>query len=127
MLRERLQERSGTDPVAADPFQSRYSKPHAGDFRPHVHHYQVLRVLAILVAVVGVLSALLALQLERAREFATLRAIGMTAGEIGGLVSLQNGLHGRSGWITGDADRRVAGVGVDFRHQSPGVRLESAV
>jgi putative ABC transport system permease protein len=54
----------------------------------------VLRLLAILVAVVGVLSALLALQLERAREFAVLRATGITAGEIGGLVSLQTGFMG---------------------------------
>ena len=55
---------------------------------------QVLRLLAILVAVVGILSALLALQLERAREFAVLRAIGMTPVEIGGLVSLQTGFMG---------------------------------
>ncbi|HCB12228.1 MAG TPA: ABC transporter permease, partial [Gammaproteobacteria bacterium] len=54
----------------------------------------VLRLLAILVAVVGVLSALLALQLERTREFAVLRATGMTAGEVGGLVSLQTGFIG---------------------------------
>jgi putative ABC transport system permease protein len=54
----------------------------------------VLRLLAILVAVVGVLSALLALQLERAREFAMLRAVGMTAGQIGGVVSLQTGFMG---------------------------------
>jgi putative ABC transport system permease protein len=54
----------------------------------------VLRLLAILVAVVGVLSALLALHLERAREFAVLRATGMTTGEVGGLVSLQTGLMG---------------------------------
>ncbi|MCP5195988.1 MAG: ABC transporter permease [Gammaproteobacteria bacterium] len=54
----------------------------------------ILRLLAILVAVVGVLSALLALQLERAREFAILRATGMTVGEIGGLVSLQTGFMG---------------------------------
>jgi putative ABC transport system permease protein len=46
------------------------------------------------VAVVGVLSALLALQLERAREFAVLRATGMTAGQIGGVVSLQTGFMG---------------------------------
>ncbi|MDZ7621469.1 MAG: FtsX-like permease family protein [Candidatus Competibacteraceae bacterium] len=55
---------------------------------------RVLRLLAILVAVVGVLSALLALQLERAREFAVLRATGMTAGQIGGVVSLQTGFMG---------------------------------
>ena len=54
----------------------------------------VLRLLAILVAVVGILSALLALQLERAREFAVLRDIGMTVGEIGGLAALQTGLMG---------------------------------
>lgn len=55
---------------------------------------RVLRLLAILVAVIGVLSALLALQLERAREFAVLRATGMTSGEIGGVVSLQTGFMG---------------------------------
>jgi len=54
----------------------------------------VLRLLAIAVAFVGVLSALMALQLERAREFAVLRATGMTAGEIGRLVSLQTGFMG---------------------------------
>ncbi|MBE2293766.1 MAG: ABC transporter permease [Phycisphaerales bacterium] len=54
----------------------------------------VLRLLAILVAVIGVFSALLALQLERAREFAMLRAMGMTVQEIGGLVSLQTGFMG---------------------------------
>ncbi len=55
---------------------------------------RVLRLLAIVVAIIGVLSALLALQLERAREFAVLRAIGMTASELGGLVSLQTGFMG---------------------------------
>jgi putative ABC transport system permease protein len=54
----------------------------------------VLRLLAIGVAFVGVVSALMALQLERAREFAVLRATGMTAGEIGWLVSLQTGFMG---------------------------------
>jgi putative ABC transport system permease protein len=54
----------------------------------------VLRLLAIGVAFVGVVSALMALQLERAREFAVLRATGMTSGEIGWLVSLQTGFMG---------------------------------
>lgn len=36
-----------------------------------------LRLLAVVVAVIGVVSALLALQLERAREYATLNALGM--------------------------------------------------
>lgn len=55
---------------------------------------EVLRMLAVMVAFVGMLSALMALQLERAREFAVLRAIGMTPGEIGRLVSLQTGFMG---------------------------------
>ena len=55
---------------------------------------QVLRLLAMLVAVVGVLSALLALSLERAREYAVLRATGLTPGQLWGLVTVQNGLVG---------------------------------
>jgi putative ABC transport system permease protein len=54
----------------------------------------VLRLLAIAVAFVGMLSALLAMQLERAREFAVLRATGMTSGEIAWLVSLQTNFMG---------------------------------
>ncbi len=54
----------------------------------------VLRLLAIGVAFVGVLSALMALQLERAREFAVLRATGLTPRQLWALVSLQTGLLG---------------------------------
>jgi len=93
-LRERLQERLG-------PIQSLLIRSNRDIQNRTLEIFdrtftitQVLRVLAILVAVVGVLSALLALQLERAREFATLRAMGMTAGEIGKLVSLQTGFMG---------------------------------
>jgi putative ABC transport system permease protein len=50
--------------------------------------------LAIGVAFIGVLSALLALQLERAREHATLRALGVTPRQLGGLVSLECTLMG---------------------------------
>ncbi len=39
-----------------------------------------LRLLAVAVAVIGVVSALMALQLERAREYATLNALGMAPG-----------------------------------------------
>lgn len=55
---------------------------------------QVLRLLAVAVAFVDVLSALMAMQLERAREFAILRATGMTPAEIGRLVSLETGFMG---------------------------------
>jgi putative ABC transport system permease protein len=54
----------------------------------------VLRLLALGVAFIGVLSALMALQLERAREFAVLRASGLTPRQLWGLVSLQTGLLG---------------------------------
>ena len=54
----------------------------------------VLRILAIVVAFVGMLSALMALLLERGREFAVLRALGMTPRQIDGLVVLQTGLMG---------------------------------
>lgn len=54
----------------------------------------VLRLLTVGVAFVGILSALMALQLERAREHGVLRATGMTPGQVTGLVSLQGALLG---------------------------------
>ncbi len=54
----------------------------------------VLRWLAGLVAFFGILSALLALQLERSREVATLRAIGFTRTQAGGNALVQTTLLG---------------------------------
>ncbi len=54
----------------------------------------VLRLLVTLVAVIGVLSALLSLQLERAREVGVLRALGLTPAEVWRLNSAQCGLMG---------------------------------
>jgi putative ABC transport system permease protein len=54
----------------------------------------VLRVLATAVAVIGVLSALMAVQLERARELGVLRAQGLTPGEVWRLVLAETGLLG---------------------------------
>ncbi len=55
---------------------------------------QVLRMLAIGVAFIGVLSALMALQLERTREQAVLRATGATPTQLFRLTLLQTGLMG---------------------------------
>lgn len=54
----------------------------------------VLYWLAVGVAVIGIFGAMLALQLERAREYGILRAIGMTPGQTGMLVSAQTGFIG---------------------------------
>ncbi len=54
----------------------------------------VLRMLAVLVAFVGILNALMAMQLERARELAVLRAIGLTPRQLWGLVSGETALIG---------------------------------
>jgi putative ABC transport system permease protein len=64
-----------------------------------------LRLLTFIVAFIGVLSALLTLQLERTRELATLRALGMTSGDIARLTLLESGLIGGTAgllaWPTG--------------------------
>lgn len=64
-----------------------------------------LQVLAIAVAFMGVLAALLALQLERGREFGTLRATGMTEGQVGALslleTTLMGGVAGLLSWPAG--------------------------
>jgi putative ABC transport system permease protein len=54
----------------------------------------VLRVLATAIAVIGILSALMALQLERARELGVLRAQGLTPGEVWRLTLTETGLLG---------------------------------
>ncbi len=54
----------------------------------------VLQLLATIVAFVGILAALMALQLERARELGMLRANGLTPGQLWGVVISQTGLMG---------------------------------
>ncbi|GFO53940.1 ABC transporter permease [Geomonas sp. Red276] len=54
----------------------------------------VLRVVILVVAFVGVLSALMAMQVERARELAVLRAIGLTPGQLWGVVCGETALIG---------------------------------
>ncbi len=54
----------------------------------------VLYWLAIGVAFIGILGAMLALQLERGRELAVLRALGMTPSQLGGLITTQTAAIG---------------------------------
>jgi putative ABC transport system permease protein len=54
----------------------------------------VLYWLAVGVAFIGILGAMLAVQLESARELAILRAVGMTPGQLGALVTMQTGFMG---------------------------------
>ena len=54
----------------------------------------VLRTLAFVVAFIAVVSALMALQLERARELGVLRANGLTPEQVWHLVTAQTGLMG---------------------------------
>ena len=54
----------------------------------------VLQLLAIIVSFIGILSALMALQLEKARELGVLRAIGMIPSQLWKMVIIQTGLMG---------------------------------
>jgi putative ABC transport system permease protein len=49
----------------------------------------VLYWLALAVASIGMLGAMAALQLERSREFAVLRSLGMTPRQLAGMVTMQ--------------------------------------
>ena len=54
----------------------------------------VLRILTMVVAFVGILSALMAMQVERARELAVLRAVGLTPRQVWGVVCGETALIG---------------------------------
>jgi putative ABC transport system permease protein len=58
-----------------------------------------LRLLATVVAFIGILSSLLSLELERQRDLGILRAIGLTARQIRGLIMLETGLLGATAGI----------------------------
>jgi putative ABC transport system permease protein len=55
---------------------------------------EVLRILAGVVAFLGLLSALLSIELDRTREIATLRALGLTPRQVAALSLTQTGLLG---------------------------------
>jgi putative ABC transport system permease protein len=60
---------------------------------------EVLRLLAGIVAFLGVVSAVLAFELERAREHAILQTIGFSPGQLRGLIATQTGLLGLSAGV----------------------------
>lgn len=55
---------------------------------------RVLRLLAVGVAFIGILSALMALELERGRDYAILRATGLTRTQLARLILLQTSAMG---------------------------------
>ncbi|AKJ95385.1 ABC transporter, permease [Thioalkalivibrio versutus] len=88
----------------------------------------LLRVITLVVAFIAILGALIALQMERAREFATLRSLGLLPGGVRGLVVLQGGVLGvfaalaaiplglGMGWLLIEVINREAfGWGMDLR------------
>jgi len=54
----------------------------------------VLRLLAVIIAFIGVLSTMMALQMERAREMAILRATGFVPRQVAGIIISQTGFMG---------------------------------
>jgi putative ABC transport system permease protein len=55
---------------------------------------QALRLLAVVVAFIGILSALMSLQIEQTRQYGTMRAVGLTRGQLWRFTLLQTGLMG---------------------------------
>lgn len=100
---------------------------------------RVLRLLAIIIAVVGIVSALTAIQTERLRQSALLRAIGMTQGQITSMSLLEAAVMGLiagilalplgvvTAWILASVvNRRAFGWSMDF-HFDISVLLEGVV
>ena len=84
----------------------------------------VLRLVSGLVAFIGVLSALMALQLERARELGVLRANGLTPGQVWHLVTSQTGLMGLAAGPALDPRGPGARGDHDLRDQPALVRVD---
>lgn len=93
-LVERLRDRAGTDQELIIRSNRALREASLEVFDRTFTVTIVLRLLAVLVAFVGVVSALMALQLERARELAVLRANGLTPRQVWRYVTLQTGTMG---------------------------------
>ena len=93
-LMERLREAAGPDQQLVLSFNRELRRGALEIFDRTFVITGVLRLLAVAVAFVGVLSALMALELERARELGVLRANGLTPAQVWGLVTTQTGLMG---------------------------------
>jgi len=87
----------------------------------------VLYWLAVVVAVIGIFGAMMALQLERAKEIGVLRAIGMTPFQVGTVVTVQSSFIGllsglaaiplglMMAWVLVEViNRRAFGWNIDF-------------
>jgi len=99
----------------------------------------VLQLLATAIAFVGVLSALMAIQLERQREIAVLRVLGMTRRQVWNVIAAQTGLMGLLAGIlcvplgltmavmlTDVINRRSFGWSIDLT-VAPGVLIQAVV
>jgi putative ABC transport system permease protein len=60
---------------------------------------RVLQLVGLAVAAIGILGALLAMLLERTRELATLRALGLTRAQLGGLFLGESTLLAGFAWV----------------------------
>ena len=68
-----------------------------------------VNVLTLIIAGFGIIVTLLASVLERTREIAILRSIGMTRGQVAGVVLIESALLGAAGGILGIAAGVIAG------------------
>jgi len=93
-LRERVRERAGEEQAIIVRANRELLDASLAIFDRTFAVTEVLRLLSVGVAFIGILSALSALALERSRELAVLRAIGLTPRQLFRLVTLQTSLMG---------------------------------
>jgi putative ABC transport system permease protein len=93
-LIEKMERSAGSDQVIAIQSNRELRETTLGVFDRTFIITDVLKILSIIVAFIGVLSALMALQLERSKEIAVLRATGLTPSQVWKIVIIQTALIG---------------------------------
>ena len=86
-----------------------------------------LEAVAVIVAVMGVAGALLALVIDRRREFGLLRFLGAASGQIRKLILVEAGLLGLLAMFAGVALGIRAVADFDFCHQQAVVWLDDSI
>src|SRR5690606_7040136 len=98
-LEQRVRGEIGREPFAGVRSSERLRELSLSVFDRTFKITEVLRILAGLVAFLGVLSALLAIELERSRERAVLRALGLAPRALRALLVAETGLLGAAAGI----------------------------
>ncbi len=102
-LEVRIAEVLGEDAVLDIRRGEDIAEDYVGDLQRSFAIFYVILLLTVVLAAVGILNAMVIAVMERRREIGLLRSVGLTAGQVAGMLLLESGTFGVLGGLLGVA------------------------